>query len=214
MPNVSGGLSFTLALSFFLQSHSLCLQSHFPFPAPFSVLFWLQLSFDLASGADSNCAASIAVSLHPPLPLGFPLPAQSVAHKRNSFTDFLLKAFFELSWLGHLNLQCPAASPPPPSFPSSLSSSIAIFTNSFSASIFPLSLSLCFAVGAATFYLLLLLLLLLARQWQLIPGQRNGTFYFGPRHLAAISDGTSSPTWPVVPRLKLSLTAFNYSAPT
>lgn len=118
MPNVSGGLSFTRSLSVFSPcltlSHSLCLQSHFPFPAPFSVLFWLQLSFDLASGADSNCAASIAVSLHPPppLPLGFPLPAQSVAHKRNSFTDFLLKAFFELSWLGHLNLQCPAAFPP------------------------------------------------------------------------------------------------------
>lgn len=97
MPNVSGGLSFALALSVFLHD-SLSLQSHFPFPAPFSVLFWLQLSFDLASGADSNCAASIAVSLHLPPPLlGFPLPAQSVAHKRNSFTDFLLKAFFELS---------------------------------------------------------------------------------------------------------------------
>lgn len=52
-----------------------------------------------------------------PFPLGFPLPAQSFAHKRNSFTDFLLKAFFELSWLGHLNLQCPAAFPPLSLFP-------------------------------------------------------------------------------------------------
>lgn len=36
--------------------------------------------------------------------------AQSVAHKRNSFTDFLLKAFFELSWLrrrSHLSLPFP-----------------------------------------------------------------------------------------------------------
>lgn len=74
MPNVSGGLSFTRSLSVFLHVSLSRLQSHFPFPAPFSVLFWLQLSFDLASGADSNCAASIAVSLHPPLPPPAGLP--------------------------------------------------------------------------------------------------------------------------------------------
>lgn len=115
MPNVSGGLSFSL---------SLCLSPCLTLSVYSRIFHFLPRSL-FSSGSNWVSIWRLALTqialpqslspFIPPLPLlGFPLPAQSVAHKRNSFTDFLLKAFFELSWLGHLNLQCPAAFPPSP----------------------------------------------------------------------------------------------------
>lgn len=115
MPNVSGGLSFTLALSLFFLLVSLSLSTvafSISCPVLCSLLAPTEFRFGVWRWLKLRCLNRCLPSSLCPLPLGFPLPTQSVAHKRNSFTDFLLKAFFELSWLGHLNLQCPAAFPP------------------------------------------------------------------------------------------------------